>query len=165
MGSPYVIFHSTTPCCFLFQTRERPPDLPPKPSNSAVLRGRDVWSPGDLSSTPVNEVKFNVVFDNSRTHSTDRPLSVSFSHQENSPKANWTGSLARKIVVAPRSYRGVTKKWLPIEQPAGYNWAVLEGTRLSFYENDGGKVPAKLVAIFAMSDEMTWKLFCAFAYQ
>ncbi|KAL5964605.1 Spectrin alpha chain [Taenia solium] len=118
-------------------TRERPPDLPPRSSNSAAIRGRDVWSPGDLSSTSVNEVKFNVTSDNSRVHSTNRSPSVPFRHQENLPKANWAGSLARKIVAAPKSYRGTTKKWLPFGQTAGYNWAVLEGTRLSFYENEG----------------------------
>ncbi|VDK20324.1 unnamed protein product, partial [Taenia asiatica] len=118
-------------------TSERPPDLPPRPPNNAAFRGRDVWSPGDLSSTPVNEVKFNVTSDNSRVHSANRSPSVPFRHQENLPKANWTGSLARKIVVAPKSYPGTTKKWLPYGQTAVFNWAVLEGTRLSFYENEG----------------------------
>ena len=55
------------------------------------------------------------------------------------------GSLARKILMAPKSYRGVTKKWLPSGQAASFNWGVLEGTRLSFYENEGGKSPFKFV--------------------
>ncbi|VDM16022.1 unnamed protein product [Hydatigera taeniaeformis] len=118
-------------------TRERPPDLPPKPSNSAAFREKDVWSPGDLSSTSMNEMKFSVTSNNSRVDYTNRPLSVSLKHHENSSKVSLTGSLARKIVVAPKSYRGVTKKWLPIGQTAGYNWAVLDDTRLSFYENEG----------------------------
>ncbi|KAH9280373.1 Spectrin beta chain, non-erythrocytic 1 [Echinococcus granulosus] len=118
-------------------TRERATDLPPKAPNSTAFRESDIWSPGDLSSTPVNEMKLNLTSDHSGAASANRPPSVSLRQGENSPKASLTGSLARKIVAAPKSYRGITKKWLPHEQTAGYNWAVLEGSRLSFYENEG----------------------------
>ncbi|KAL5107304.1 Spectrin beta chain [Taenia crassiceps] len=91
--------------------RERPPDLPPRSSNSVASRGRDVWSPGDLSSTPVNE--------------TPRGLSED-------------------------QFDGI-----PSAENSGYNWAVLEGTRLSFYENEGAPtIGTAPLAVFYIQNAM-----------
>ncbi|VDL15838.1 unnamed protein product [Hymenolepis diminuta] len=101
-------------------------DQPSKSTNRTSLHERDEWSHGDLSSVGSESFTF-------------KKGSTLANDTEGSEKPAITGPLARKILSAPRHHRGLIKKWVPSAsgQKSPYNWAVLEGCRLSFYENEG----------------------------
>ncbi|VDN98422.1 unnamed protein product [Rodentolepis nana] len=102
-----------------FATRDRLPKSP------------DGWSPSGRAS----------VNNNSFTLKSGSTSGVNKSNEE-SKNPTHMGSLARKIVTAPKSYHGVTKKWIPqtTRSVSSYGWAVLEGSRLNFYSNCGGNI-------------------------
>ncbi|KAM7541962.1 hypothetical protein Aperf_G00000017227 [Anoplocephala perfoliata] len=118
-------------------------DLPTSPANevrktensrsSYLVSSREYYASGhrDLPTSPTNEARNNLT-------SNDRNSLVSPTRAVGIEKPDFMGFLARKVQSAPRSYRGLTKKWIPINaQMASFNWAVLEGSRLNFYENEG----------------------------
>uniref|UniRef100_A0A5K3EEV8 PH domain-containing protein n=1 Tax=Mesocestoides corti TaxID=53468 RepID=A0A5K3EEV8_MESCO len=110
---------------------EKVVNIPPKLITTIGGHERDTWSSGDLATSPVLEVTYNLTSGPSAVSSNGR-ASASFQP----PKPDFSGPLARKVLSAPKSYRGVTKKWIPSGLAAAYNWAVLEATHLIFYEHE-----------------------------
>nr|CUU98016.1 hypothetical transcript [Hymenolepis microstoma] len=103
-----------------FATSEQLPKSPEKPSHHEA----DNWSPS-VDSNPFT-------FRSGSTSAVDKS-------SEESKKPSYMGALARKIVSAPKSYHGLTKKWIPPinGHMITYGWGVLEGCRLNFYANKG----------------------------
>ncbi|KAM3177821.1 hypothetical protein ACTXT7_003764 [Hymenolepis weldensis] len=100
-------------------------DQPSKSTNRTSHHERDEWCHGDLSSLDSDTFTF-------------KKGSTSANDSEGSEKPVIRGPLARKILNAPGHHRGLIKKWVPsgTGQKSHYSWAVLEGCRLSFYENE-----------------------------
>lgn len=130
-------------------------DLPSRSSHYISSHEYDTWSHDDLAINPTNEAKSNLTFE-------DRSSLVSTERDEHKEKPDFMGFLARKVQNARKSYRGTTKKWIPLStQTTSFNWAVLEGSRLYFYENEGGEFPCSYLCFSScskdkLSQEETW---------